>query len=189
MGYDTQIEAKVSYNEKHEALVLATWLQNQDEFDFDIENKTLSWVQSSRNFRFDKGYIEHKVKGTLLEQLNLDWVGDDGYAEVTGHTDQTWQNLYDEGYALLNRWKEDPTKKEIMEWACDEDDDDFDWNIYSEFVSVYGDVGDVLAYDIYRDDDGELHIAEGSECDGYVEEVHKLEEFLMEWFQEEQEKR
>ena len=74
-----------------------------------------------------------------------------------------------------------------MEWVCD-DDDDFDWNLYSEFGCVYGDVGDVVAYDIYRDDDGELHIAEGSECDGYVEEVHKLEEFLEEWFQEEQER-
>lgn len=188
MGYDTHTIATIGYKEEHEALVLMTWLQNQNDFDFDIEKKTLSFSFDSRNFRFDLDDIRDVIKGTLLEQLDLDWV-EDGYAEVSGHTEDTWQNLYDEGWSLYRRWEGDPTKAEVLAWACESSDgEEFDWDIYNEFVAVYGDVGDEVGWDICRDDEGELFCYEGTPIDGYVESVEMLEKFILQWFQEEQNK-
>ena len=189
MGYDTHTIVKVSYNEKHEALVLATWLQNEDEFDFDIEDKTLSFSLPSRNFYFSEEDLKEAVEGTLLEQLNLDWV-EEGVAEVSGYTDDTWNNLYEESRRVLALWRKDPTKADRLEFfEVQEDDNGFEWDYLSEFVNVVGDCGCSVYWDIYRDeDDNTLLTAEGTFQDGYVEEVHKLEEFLEEWFQEEQER-
>lgn len=190
MGTDTHTIVKVSYKEEHEALVIATWLQNQNDLDFDIEDKTLSWSHDSRNFRFDIDDIRHEFRGTLLEHLNLDWI-EQGVAEVSGYTDTTWSNLYDEGWRLVCKWREDPTKAELVAWATDEDetpDADLDWELYSEFVCEVGDEMDSLYYDIYRDEDtGTLHSYEGCYEDGYVPRAKEFGTFLEDWFQRDKE--